>query len=220
MQAYTDRDSARNPVVSFTLQRQQPRTSGDLDAWVTRALAGMKPWVVDLRARLARAWAWHTKETPHPHSKERQRREDQLRRDLAEHARLKGGVMAQRLPGGLGRRATAVLHQVARLLHEPTWYSPRAYVDQRTGEVKETIYLPEDTWSAQTALHWCIERLRVLVRAAWGMTEKVTPASSRREPPKLSGGRKEAFTVEAARAWVASKVEKYGGAQPDLPATG
>ena len=56
--------------------------------------------------------------------------------------------------------------------------------------------------------------------AAWGMTEKVTPASSRREPLKLSGGRKEAFTIEAARAWAASLAEKYGGVQPDLPATG
>jgi len=112
-----------------------------------------------------------------------------------------------------------VLHQVARLIEGGDWWKPRTYVDRATGEVKETLYLPEDTWSAQTALHWCIERLGILARAAAGMTERVTPPSSRREPVTSTAKWKEASRSGITEADLARLREKYGGAQPELPAT-
>lgn len=218
--AYTNRDRASNPVVTFTLHRQQPKTKGDLDAWVTRALCSVLPWRVDLRARLARVWNWHEKEGPHPHATERWDRERDLKRDLDQHARLKGGHAAHRLPGTWGLRAKAVLHQVARLIEGGDWWKPRSFIDRATGEAKETLYLPEDTWSAQTAFAWCIERLGILCRAAGGMTEKVTPPSNRREPATSSGRSTAAVNDGITAADLARIQEKYGGAQPELPATG
>jgi len=219
MAAYTNRDRASNPVVAFTLHAQQPRTRGDLDAWTTRALASVKPWTWPLAARLARAWDQHGKPGPHPHSIERWARERELRRDLDAHARLKGGHAAHRLPGTWGLRAKAVLHQVARLIEGGDWWKPRRLVDRRTGEVRETLYLPEDTWSAQTALHWCIERLGILCRAAGGMTEKATPPSSRREP-QTSGRRSTAAVSDGDEPWTRPPPWlRPGSAQPELPAT-
>jgi len=219
MQGYPKRDRARNPAVSFTLQRQQPRTKGDLDAWVTRALCAILPWQVDLRARLARAWRWHDKDGPHPHAAERWARERQLAADLAAHARLKGGHAAHRLPGTWGLRSKAVLHQLARLIEGGDWWKARPLIDRATGEVRETLYLPEDTWSAATALHWCIERLGILCRAAGGMTEKVTPPSSRREPVTYSDTRTTASRDgddpwKRPPPWL-----RPGREQPELPAT-
>lgn len=219
MEAYSSRATGSNPVVSFTLQRQQPRSKGDLDQWVTCALGGIKPWVWPLAKRLARAWSQHGKPGPHPHSIERWARERELAADLKAHARLKGGAAAHRLPGHLGLRAKAVLHQLARLIEGGDWWKPRPFMDRATGELKETLYLPEDTWSAQTALHWCIERLGILARAALGMTEKVTPPSSRGQPPTPTARWKEASRVGITEADLARIREKYGGAQPELPAT-
>jgi hypothetical protein len=213
-------EESTSPAEPFTLQHQQPRTKGDLNAWVTRALANIRPWQWDLHARLARTWRRNGNHQNGAHSKERRDREDELRQDLREHARLRGGMAAHRLPGALALRARAVLHQVERLIEGGDWYMPRRYVDQATGQVKETIYLPEDTWSAQSALHWCIGRLGVLVRAAWGMTEKVTPPSSRREPPNLSGWRKEASRDQDPAPWLRCAARWGEGGQPELPATG
>jgi hypothetical protein len=220
VEAYDGRAKGSNTAVTFTLQRQQPRTTGDYSAWITRALANVLPWRVGLAARIARAWRWHDKQGPHPHSDERWARERELAADLKLHARMKGGQAAHRLPGALGLRAKAVLHGLARLINDGDWWKPRTLVDRKTGEVRETLYLPEDTWSAQTAFHWGIERLAILARAAGGMTEKVTPPSSRKEPSTPSGGWKAASrswdqAVEAARLR-----EKYGGVQPELPAQG
>jgi hypothetical protein len=219
MQAYPGRDRASNPVVAFTLHRQQPKTKGDLVAWVTHALCGVKPWTVDLHPRLARAWRWHDKDGPHPHADERWRRERTLRADLARHARLKGGHAAHRLPGTWGLRAKVVLHGLARLIEDGDWWKPREMVDRRTGEARATLYLPEDTWSAQTALHWCLDRLEILCRAAGGMTEKVTPPSSRREP--LTSGRRSTAAVSDEK-WAPDPVPPWlrpGSEQPELPAT-
>ncbi len=216
--AYTNRDRASNPVVSFTLQHQQPKSKGDLDAWVSRALAGILPWQVDLRARLARAWRWHEKDGPHPHSDERWARERALARDLATWRRMKNADRALRLPGTWGLRAKAVLHQLTRLIENGDWWEPRRHVDRRTGEVTETLYLPEDTWSAQTVLHWCIERLGILSRAAGGMTEKVTPPSSRREP--VTSFRRSTAAVNDEK-WAPDPTPPWlrpPRAQPELPA--
>src|SRR6266436_1336616 len=210
MERYTERDRASNPVVSFTLHRQQPRTRGDLDAWVTRALASCKPWTWPLAARLARTWDHNPNHQSGAHAKERGAREAQLRDDLATHARLRGGHAATRLPGALGRRAAAVLHQVARLIEGGDWWKPWRRVDRTTGEVIETLYLPEDTWSAQTALAWCIERLDILVRAAGGMTEKATPRSKPSGTARGSGRRMEASRSGITEADLARLREKYG----------
>lgn len=220
MEEYPDRDTARNPVVAFTLHRQQPRSKGDLDAWVTRALAAVLPWTVDLRARLARAWRWHDKEGPHPHSDERWARERQLAADLKALPKVRAVMAAQRLPGQLGLRTKAVLHQISRLINDGDWWKPRPFVDRRTGEQRETVYLPEDTWSAQTALHWCIERLAVLARAALHMTEKVTPPSSRREPVTPSKRGTAAVNEKQWADWYASRRERWCGDQPELVAQG
>lgn len=220
MEGYLDRDSGRNPVVSFTLQRQQPRTKGDLSAWVTRALAGVKPWTVQLRARLARAWRWHDKEGPHPHSDERWARERQLAADLKALPKVRAVMVAQRLPGHLGLRVKAVLHEMSRLLNDGDWWQTRSFVDRRTGEARETLYLPEDTWSAQTAFHWCVERLVILARAAAHMTEKVTPPSSRERPLHPPIGGRSASKREWSEADAERLRRRFCGDQPELVAQG
>ena len=217
--AYPNRDRASNPLVSFTLQRQQPKSKGDLDAWVTLALAAVLPWVWTLTARLARTWKRNPNYESGAHAKERRGREDELRRDLNTWRNMKNAHKALRLPGAYGLRAKAVLHQLTRLIEGGDWWQPRQLVNRATGEITETLYLPEDTWSAQTALHWCIARLGILARAAGGMTEKVTPPSSRREPLTSSERRKDGSEGWDARAAFAALAEKVARGQPELPAT-
>ncbi len=225
MQAYTETPAGNKPVESsapaeaFTLHRQQPRTKGDLPAWVTHALAGVKPWTWDLRARLGRTWERNPNHDSGAHARERRAREERARANLKRLPKITGVLAAQRLPGALGLRARAVLHELRRLIDDGDWWKARSYEDRRTGEVKETLYLPEDTWSAETALDWCLTRLLRLVGAARGMTEKVTPRSTVVRPLNSSGWRKEAFRGQDDAPWVRIGKRWGEGGQPDLPAT-
>lgn len=219
MPAYPNTPAVNNPAVPFELTPFQPRQRKDLNGWVTRALATMKPWQWDIRQRLARVWDRNPNHDQGQHSKERQAREERLRSNLAHFTRIKGGMLATRLPGRLHASALAVSHQTSRLLHGGDWWQPRQIVNHTTGEVVETIYLPEDTWSAEAALDWCVSMLARLVAAAWGMTEKTTPRYRPDSPGHTSSGGKTALKEWDARSAFASLAERLARGQPELPST-
>ena len=213
MPAYPNTPAVNNPEV-LELQAYQPRVRKNVEMWVTRGLVKIKPWQRDLRLRLARTWGRNRwKQQDHPHSDERWERERRL------EANLKGGMLATRLPRELQPRVGKVLHSISRLINGGDWWQPRRVVDQRTGEVIETTYLPEDTWSAEAAFNWCVLMLARLVAAAWGVTEKVTPRSSPFSPAHTSRQEKTAQKGEDLAAILARMRDKYGGEQPELPST-
>jgi hypothetical protein len=219
MPAYRNTPPVNNPVQPFELTPFQPRQRKDLNGWVTRALATVKPWQWDIRRRLARVWDRNPNHDQGQHSKERQAREERLRGNLKMFERIKGGMLATRLPGRLHASALAVSHQVSRLLHGGDWWQARRLVNHATGEVVETIYLPEDTWSAEAAFDWCVSMLARLVSAAWGMTEKTTPRYKPRETENGSQRGRPArigdFMAELTAKWGS----RGAGGQPELPST-
>jgi hypothetical protein len=219
MQAYPSTPARSNPVEPFTLTPFRPRVRKVLDEWVSRALAQIKPWRWDLRARLARTWTRNPNHTQGAHTEERYRRERQLRADLAWFHRSRRFDLVGRLPFRLRQSYASTVHQVERLV-AGTWWEERAYVERRTGEVKATIYLPEDTWSAQYALNWCVDLLaRLLAAVAGAVTDKTTPRYQPSEGRRGFGGGRGGSEEWDARLAFAQLAEKYGGAQPELPAT-
>lgn len=219
MQDYPDPAAVNNPVQPFQLTPFQPRQRKDLNGWVTRALAQIKPWKWDLRRRLARVWKDNPNHDEGQHSKERQAREERLRGNLKLFERIKGGLLATRLPGRLHVSALAVSHQVSRLLHGGDWWQTRELVNHATGELVETIYLPEDTWSAEAAFDWSVSMLARLVAAAWGMTEKTTPRYRPVQPehPSQRGGT--SHIGDFLPAMLARGYARGVGGQPELPST-
>ncbi len=220
MQAYTETAPVNKPAVSFALTPYHPREAKHLGPWVTRALAAIKPWRWDLRARLGRTWARNPNHESGAHSKERGDRERQCARDLERLKQTAHFIDCARHSPRLRASYLAVIDQAHRLLDAGDWWKPRRHVDRTTGEVRETLYLPEDTWSAQTALAWCVAFLVRLLAAVPRVTERVTPRYNPNRAAKGSGGWKEASKEWDARAAFGLLAEKYGGAQPDLPATG
>ena len=220
MQAYTETAPVNKPAVPFALTPCQAREKKHLDDWCTRALAGIKPWLRDLRTRLARAWTRNGHHGTLAHCKERGDLERQLAGDLD---RLKGThhfIDCARHSPRLRASYMALIDTVHRLQEGGDWWKPRTYVDRETGEVVETLYLPEDTWSAAGALHYCVAFLVRLLAALPCTTERRTPRYNPERTAKGSGGRKEASSDEEFAARLARLREKYGGPQPDLPATG
>lgn len=175
MEAYRNDRSESKPTPLFQLVAQARVTRKHLGAWVTRGLAGIKPWTWDLGPRLGRTWHRNPNHDGGQHSKERGEREAALRADVARLHRTRDFIECQRLPWNLRASYLAVMGEVSRLRAGGDWWKPRAWTDRATGEVGETLYLPEDTWSAQTALAWCVALLDRLLAALPRVTEKVTP---------------------------------------------
>ena len=226
MQAYREPPQVNNPVESsspaapFTLTSEQPREEKHLVPWVTRALAAIKPWRWDLRARLGRTWGRNPNHESGAHSKERGDRERQCARDLERLKQTAHFIDCARHSPRLRASYLAVIDQAHRLLDAGDWWKLRPHVDRTTGEVRETLYLPEDTWSAQTALAWCVAFLVRLLAAVPRVTERVTPRYNPERAAKGSGGRMAASSDLEFAARLARLREKYGGPQPDLPASG
>lgn len=226
MQAYREPPQVNKPVTSstpavpFALTPDQARERKHLDDWTTRALAAIKPWLRDLRTRLARAWTRNGHHGTLAHCKERGDIERQLAGDLD---RLRGTshfIDCARHSPRLRASYMTLIDTVHRLQEGGDWWKPRTYVDRETGEVVETLYLPEDTWSAAGALHYCVAFLVRLLAAVPRTTERRTPRYNPREAAKDSGGRMAASRDWDARAAFGLLAKKYGGPQPDLPAAG
>jgi len=219
MQAYTNEPAVNKSRQPFALLPYQPPRRKRLSDSVTSALAALLPWTWSLGARLGRSWHRNPNHDAGQHSKERRGREEQLAADLAQ-LRATGNFRAcARLPYRYRCSFEAVMVEVQRLLGAGTWCQPRTYVDRATGEIKTTLYLPEDTWAAQGALAWCVAFLARLLAALPRMTEALTPryragaTATRSEGPERRQG---------GGGWLPSLIPPWlrpPRAQPELPAT-
>jgi len=144
--------------------------------------------------------------------------------------------------GRLRASYEAVIAQVHRLLDSGDWWKPRQLVDTETGEVRETVYLPEDTWSAQTALHWCVQLLVQLLaavplggvvpaifrglrfgRGRESISRTTEPATPHYKPGARAKPLRGGASALEDQDWLpnlARMGEKLFGRQPNLPATG
>lgn len=218
MEAYRTGAPESKPVALFELLVQARVTRKHLPVWVTRALAGIRPWTWGLAARLARTWKHNPNHGGYAHSKERGEREAQLRADVAELHRTRYFIACQRHRWKERAAYLAVIEEVRRLLAGGDWWKPRRHVLRATGEVIETLYLPEDTWSAQTALHWCVAFLGRLLASAPRVTEETTP---RYKPRGATTGPER--RRDGSEEWKALLARGYArgappGGQPELPA--
>lgn len=218
MEAYRREGQVNNPVPLLQLVAQARVTRKHLDVWVTRALSQQRPSVWSLSARLARTWGRGRGEQHHPHSIERGVRESQLARDLALLQRTRYFVDCQRLPWHLRASYLAVLAQVRRLLDGGDWWKAKRYRERGSGEWRETLYLPEQSWSAQTALAWCVALLARLLACVSRVTEKATP---RYRPGETDTGPKRGRSGSQEPSWLQRARTRWcdpPGAQPELPA--
>jgi len=220
MQGYRRDTAESKPTPLFELLAQARVTRKHLDVWVTRALAGIKPWVWELGPRLGITWSRNGNHDQGQHSKERGEREAQLARDVARLHRTRYFIACQAHKWRERASYLAVVGEAQRLLAAGNWWKPRRLVDRQTGEVRETVYLPEDTWSAQTALAWCVALLDRLLAALPRVTEKPTPRYRPGAPTTgffrgRNGSEELKWLEEKRRRWVDPP-----GAQPELPARG
>jgi hypothetical protein len=219
MQEYPKQAPSSKPDV-FELTPYNPRHRKHLAEWVTNALAGILPWSWSLGARLGRTW--HRNKggfVNGVHSQERRIREDQCKAHVALLERRNWYRRCEQLPAPHRQAFRAVLLQARRLITDGEWWKERSYVDPATGEVKQTVYLPEDTWSPQTALAWCVSFLERFHAAARGMAEGVTPAYRPRETETGPEARR---GPERVGDWLARAQARWcgpPGVQPELPAT-
>jgi hypothetical protein len=219
MTAYTTEPPVNKSPESFELTPPRRVTKLHLVDWVTRALAGIEPWTWTLGARLGRTWHRNRWQGHHPHSVERGHREAQLARDTARVYRTRRFEECRRLDYRRRCQAEALIAAVKRLLDGQEWWKPRRHVNRATGEVIETVYLPENTWSAQTALAWCVAHLEPLLAAVPRVTEKMTP---RYKPGATATVEGRHGAPEKVGDWLARAQARWlgpPGAQPELPAT-
>jgi hypothetical protein len=219
MEAYTERALSSKSPDAFHLTPQPRVTRLHLVDWVTRALATMRPWTWELAPRLGRTWHRNKKFDQGQHSIERGHREAQLARDVDRLGRTRYFIECQRLPWQLRASYLSTIGQVNRLLKGGEWWKPRRWVNRTTGEVTTTLYLPEDTWSAQTALTWGVAILDRLLAAVPRVTEKLTPRYRPGETTTGFRGGSRAPTEQEARAFIAEVARRRAGGQPELPAT-
>ncbi len=211
---------AESKPAPFTLSPFQSKEHKHLAEWVTNALAGILPWRWDLGRRLGRTW-WRNRGgyDQGQHSKERRAREARCAANVAFLERRHWYRACEDLPQRYKLSARALLLQARRLITDGDWWKPRSYVDPSTGEVKQTVYLPEDTWSAEAALDYCVTFLERRYASARGMAERVTPPYYRRE---AQTGERRGPTALKDSEWLAAMARagaKVLGQQPELPAT-
>jgi hypothetical protein len=219
MEAYRNSPAVNKSSEPFALLPYRPRARKDLGEWITRALATVKPWRWSLGARLGRSWHRNPNHDQGQHSKERGAREHELARDLARLEATGHFRACARLPYRFRCSYETVIGEAHRLLAAGDWWKPGRYVDRSTGEMKTTLYLPEDTWSAQGALAWCVALLDRLAAALPRMTEGLTPQYR----PGATATRSEGHDgPQGEGAWLPNLIPPWlrpPRAQPALPAT-
>jgi hypothetical protein len=219
MTAYTNEPSVNKSLAPFELTAHAPRARLHLTDSVTHALAAMRVRVWSLASRLSRTWDNNPNHQSGNHAAERWARERQLVADVKRLEQTGHFMECARHAPRLRAAYLSVIADVHRLLAAGDWWKPEQLVDRTTGEVTTRVYLPEDTWAAQGALAWAVGFLVRLVAAVPRVTERVTPRYRTEDPARASGRSTAAVNDEEWAAWLAARREKYGGAQPELPAT-
>jgi len=219
MQEYTDDPAVNKSLPPFVLTAHAPRERVHLTDRVTGALAGMKVRVWSLASRLARTWGNNPHAGSLAHCKERRDREQQLLADVKRLEQTAHFIECARHAPRLRAAYLSVIADVHRLLAAGDWWKPEQVIDRATGELTARVYLPEDTWAAQGALAWAVGFLVRLVAAVPRVTERVTPRYRTEDPARASGRWKDGSRDWNTDAETSRLREKYGGAQPELPAT-
>lgn len=212
-------DAATTDAVDEFGLTPPPRvTKRNLYAWIERAIVGVKPRVWSVAARLARTWGHN----PHPgngsHSLERFRREDRLKANLERFAKYRRVLVTARMLPRNQASVNALVGQGLRLVNAGVWSEAETYRSVVNNRRRTTMYLPQDTWSAESAFDYVVCFLARHVAALTGVTEKKTPrytAGSTGEPLR-SGTR--ALTDESWARWYAARQARWCGEQPPLPA--
>lgn len=218
-EAYRTPRPESNPPDLFTLTAVRGRKRKHLAEEVTRALLAVKPWTWGLGLRLARAWNTWRGGTAGAHAKERGAREARLAANLHLLKHRRGyTALAESAPGRARFQARAVVEQLRRLT-AGEWGKPREYVEEHTGEVKQTIYLPEDTWGAAHLLDWCVSFLERLAAAVGSMTGNMRRGYKAEEPVNLRRGRNGPSGIDAETAAVMARLARHVSGQSELPAT-
>lgn len=219
MQAYNGQPAESNPA-AFELTPFHPRCRKNLWEWTARALAGIKPWRWSLRARLGRTWQRNQGGYVNgAHANERREREARCKDNVALLDRRRWYALCEQLPYRERLAARALTLAARRLISGGDWWKPRTLTNRSTGEVTQTVYLPEDTWSAETALDYCVSFLERLYAGARCMAERVTPRYRPGETMTVERRRPSALRDELD-ALLERVGRKFGaGGQPELPAT-
>jgi len=219
VEAYRTEPEKINPMLVLQLIPDRRVTKKHLRDWVLRGLSDIQPRTVGILARLRRVWHRNTNFDHGGHSRERGAHEAKLRADVGRLTKTRHYVACQRLPYRQRAAYLTLISAVHQLQAAGDWWKEWDYVDPHTRQRKKTLYLPEDTWSAATALHWCVAKLdRLLAAVGWATdnsTPQYTAARSTTGPERRRDGPEEMeWHRRAMRRWVDPP-----GAQPELPAT-
>lgn len=216
---YTNQPADDNHAEPFTLTAAHQHGRKRLATWAGKALAAIKPWAWDLDRRLARTWKRNRAHSHLEHSKERGRREARLARSLARLQATNTYRRCEQLRGPERFQARALTMAALRLVGAGDWCKPRSTIDRRTGEVRAVLYLPEDTWSAETCLAWIVRHLDHFERVARAMAGWVAPHLRPREQETVRRGSSVPSRVGDIAATIAARWGPRGAGQPELPAT-
>lgn len=219
MAAYNGQPGESKPT-DFELTPFQPRSHEHLRDWCTRGLAGIKPWLRGLQARMRRVWDHNQGGYVNGvHSTERGHRETRCRANVAMLERRQWYRACEELPLRYKLSARSLVLTARRLVTAGDWWKPRSYVDPWTGEIKQTVYLPEDTWSAETCLDYCVSFLERLYASARGMAERVTPHYKPHEAQTVERRVPSALKDDPVLSAIIARAGRAVGWQPDLPST-
>lgn len=194
------------------------RTRKRLRTWAGNAVKAFKPWVMEITERLDRTWERNPNFDQGQHSKKRWEIERQLAADLETWERRRHYIVFNHVPGLVRFRAKGVLGPLRHVLAAGDWWKPRADVDECTGEVKETLYLPEDTRSAAGLVHWCITKMESFYGQAVARRKTTTPPSKPRGATTPPAQAQLAFTDSEERSAFFDVLRKLSRAGPDPPA--
>lgn len=218
--AYTSPTPESNSQPAFELTPYVHRHRKHLVEEITAALGAILPWQRPLAWRMARTWNTWRGGTQGAHAKKRWARETRLRANLDLLTRRNWYCRLTEDPSRYRISARQVILLARRLTNAGDWWKPKAYVVPDTGELRETTYLPEDTWGAAHLLDWCVSFLERLHRAVASMTERTTRPYKPREAETVRRGHggpsRIGWDVKAAFRGLA---ERYGGPQLPLPTT-
>ena len=170
-----------------------------LTRWADNALKQIRPRMMDLPGRVARAWTRNPNFDEGQHSKKRWDIERQLAADVATWERRRHYVVFNHVPGLVRFRAQGVLGPLRRVLAAGDWWKPRADVDETTGLVATRVWLPESTWSAAGLVRWGIAKMESFYGQAVTRGRTTTPHSKPDRASTPPDRQQRAFTDETER---------------------
>lgn len=170
-----------NPFLPFARLPFGSRTRKRLGRWADNALRQIKPWTMDLPARIARTWKRNPGFTTGEYSRDRWSHERQLAGHVQTWQRRRHYAAVYFLPWLVRRQAQAILGPLRRVMASGDWWQPRAYTDPETGYTTVKPYLPEDARSAAGLVHWSITKLEAIYSKALPGRRRTTPHSTAKQ---------------------------------------